>query len=83
MNKKIGILIAVLSLPSNSALGKPIEFQIMIPVPFVSDRLFDSTIGRENVINDPEPNSLVEDINQTARLKHHLYHPTWKEFWAF
>jgi hypothetical protein len=82
MNKKTGLLlIAVLSLPSSTAAGKPIEFQIVIPVPFVSDQLFDSTISKSEGINDPESNLLVEEINQAARRKHHLDHPTWEEFW--
>ena len=62
------------------AMGKPIEFQITIPIVGLSDRLFDYAIKRTERVYSPDSNPLVELINIEARKEYHLHHPTWREF---
>ena len=82
-NKIIGVIIFLLNFSAGIAEAKPLEFQISIPVVFLSDKLFDYMIKKGNVIITPDRNPLVESINQDARNKYHLYHPTWREFVLF
>ena len=65
------------------ARGKPIEFQISIPIIGLSDRFFDHAIKKTARAYSLDPNPLVESINREAREEYHLYHPTWKEFFSF
>ncbi len=82
-NKIIGVLMILLNFSVGIAEAKPLEFQISIPVAFLSDKFFDYAIKKEEVIITPDCNPLVESINQDARSKYHLYHPTWREFLLF
>jgi len=79
------VAILIISLVSSSlvAMGKPIEGEISIPIPFVSHQLFDYNIEKQYATYDPDSNPIIESINQDARNKYHLYHPTWKEFCSF
>jgi len=82
-NKIIGVLMILLNFFVGSVEAKPLEFQISIPVAFLSDKLFDYAIEKGNVIITPDRNPLVESINQDARNEYRLYHPTWREFVLF
>lgn len=79
----IGVMIFLLNLSYGIAKAKPFEYQITIPVSFLSDKLFDYAIEKRAVIFTPDHNPLVEAINQDARNEYHLYHPTWREFVLF
>jgi hypothetical protein len=80
---KIGVMTGLLFLFLGNAVGKPIEFQISIPLVEVSDRLFDYTIKKTVRVYSPDSNPIVELINLEARNEYHFYHPTWKEFISF
>ena len=82
-NKIIGVLIILLNFSVGIAEAKPLEFQISIPVVFLSDKLFDYAIEKRNLPITPDCNPIVESINKDARSEYHLYHPTWREFVLF
>lgn len=79
----IGAMIFLLNLSYGIAEAKPLEYQITIPITFLSDKLFDYAIIKRDVVFAPDRNPLVEAINQEARNEYHLYHPTWREFVLF
>lgn len=56
------------------------DLKIVVPLPAVSDKLFDSDIANEKEVPTPEENPEVEKINQEARAEYHLNHPTISEF---
>jgi len=65
------------------AEGKPLEGKILIPIPFVSDRLFDYAIKKNHVPPSADADPRIETINREVRTEYHLNHPTWKEFFSF
>ena len=73
----------LLSLFPFDAEGKAIEGEIVIPIPFVSNQLFDKDIAKDHEIPSPDSDPRIEAINQEARKEYHLAHPTWKEFLSF
>ena len=76
-------MIILLNLSVGMVEAKPLEFQITIPIAFLSDQLFDYAIKKRAVAFAPDRNPLVESINQEARNEYHLDHPTWREFVLF
>ena len=81
--KTIVVAVFLLSLSFGIGEAKPLEFQISIPVVFLSDKLFDYAIEKRNLPITPDCNPIVESINKDARSEYHLYHPTWREFVLF
>jgi len=77
------ILGMLMSLFPFYAEGKAIEGEILVPIPFVSNQLFDNDIKKTYDAPSPDSNPCIEEINQEARKKYHLDHPTWKEFFSF
>lgn len=65
------------------AEGKSIEGKISIPIPFVSDQLFDYDVKKNHAFPSADANPSIETINREARIEYHLNHPTWKEFFSF
>jgi len=81
--KTLAVLGMLLSLFPFYAEGKAIEGKIVVPIPFVSNQLFDNDIKNKYDTPSPDSNPCVEAINQGARKKYHFDHPTWKEFFSF
>ena len=80
--KKVAVICVMLSCFSLIAEGKPIEGKISIPIPFVSDQLFDYDIKKNHAPPSPDSNPGIETINREARAEYHLNYPTWKEFFS-
>ena len=53
--------------------------KIEIPIPTISDFLFDSEITKTEIDKSPESEE-IEKINQEARQEYKDQHPTIKEF---
>jgi hypothetical protein len=81
--KTLAILCVLLSLLPCGAEGKAIEGEIIIPVPFLSNQLFDHDIKKHHELPSPDSNPCIEAINQEGRKEYQLNHPTWKEFFSF
>lgn len=81
---KIVVIAGVLlSLFPFNAKGKAIEGQIVIPLPFLSNQLFDKDIANNHELPSSDSDSRIDAINGKARNEYHLAHPTWKEFFSF
>ena len=81
--KVVVIAGVLLSLFPFDVEGKAIEGEIVIPIPFVSNQLFDRDVKKNDEVPSPDSDPRIEAINREARKEYHLAHPTWKEFFSF